>query len=161
MAVFWYNRIMNDKDNIEIITESAKKTQKIGEFLAQEIINSKSERKKALIVGLEGDLGSGKTTFIQGMASGFKIKEPITSPTFVILRKYKIPKSKALSLYHIDCYRIESKDLDDLDFKEIIQNSQNVVVVEWAEKIKKSLPLDTLWMKFEYIDKNKREIIIK
>ena len=152
---------MNDKENIEIITESARETQKIGEFLAQEIINSKSERKKALIVGLEGDLGSGKTTFIQGMAKGFKIKERITSPTFVILRKYKIPKSKALSLYHIDCYRIESKDLDDLDFKEIIQNSQNVVVVEWAEKIKKSLPLDTLRMKFEYIDKNKREIIIK
>ena len=146
---------------MEIITESAKKTQKIGGFLAQEIINNKPERKKALIIGLEGDLGSGKTTFIQGMAKGFKIKERITSPTFVILRKYKILKSKVLNLYHIDCYRIGPKDLGDLDFKEIINDSQNVVVIEWAEKIKKNLPLDALWIKFEYIDKNKRKIIIK
>ncbi len=146
---------------MEIITESAQKTQKIGKFLAQEIINSKSEKTKALIVGMEGDLGSGKTTFIQGMAKGFRIKEQITSPTFVILRKYKILKLKVSSFYHIDCYRIGPKDLDELDFKEIINNSKNVVVIEWAERIKKSLPLDAIWMKFNHINENKREIIIK
>jgi len=148
-------------NNVEIITESAKETQKIGEFLAQEIINRESEKTKALIVGMEGDLGSGKTTFIQGMARGFKIKELITSPTFVILRKYKIPILKTSNLYHIDCYRIGPEDLDDLDFKEIINDSQNIVVIEWAEKIKKSLPLDILWIKFDYLGRNKRQIIIK
>jgi len=62
-------------------------------------------------------------------------------------------------LYHIDCYRIKSKDLLELDFKEIIKQSGNIVVIEWAERIKKVLPKDVIWMKFEYLDKDKRKII--
>lgn len=138
---------------MEIITKSAKETQKVGRFLAEEFIKNKSDRNKAVIIALEGDLGGGKTTFIQGFAKGLKIKDKITSPTFVIMKKYDF-------LYHIDCYRIKDKDLLELDFNEII-DSNNFVVIEWAERVKKILPKNTLWLKFEYINKNKRKIIIK
>lgn len=143
-------------ETLRIVTKSAQETKKAGEFLAQEIIKS----KKTLIIGLEGELGSGKTTFIQGMAKGLKIKERITSPTFVIMKKFKFgPVSHLKYFYHIDCYRVQSKDLLDLGFKEII-SQPNIVVIEWAEKIKKILPKDTFWIRFEYLDKYKREIIL-
>ncbi len=153
-------------ETLEIITKSAKETKKVGEFLAGEIIKS----KQALIIGLKGELGSGKTTFIQGMARGLKIRERITSPTFVIMKKYGVSLLEGgkksltagripVSFYHIDCYRVQSKDLLDLGFKEIISQS-NIVVIEWAEKIKKILPKNTFWIKFEYLDKDKRKITL-
>jgi len=138
---------------MEIITKSAKETQKVGRFLAEETMKGKRIKGKAIIIALEGDLGGGKTTFVQGFAKGLGIKDKITSPTFVIFKKYDF-------LYHVDCYRIESKDLLELDFNEMI-NNENIVVIEWAERVKKILPKDTLWLKFEYLDKNKRKIIIK
>ena len=145
---------------MEIITKSAKETQKVGRFLAEEISDKREhasgvkDKNKAVVIGLEGDLGGGKTTFIQGFAKGLGIKNKITSPTFVIMKKYD-------SLYHIDCYRIKDKDLLELDFNEIINNKHNFVVIEWAEKVKKILPKNILWLKFEYLDKNKRKIVIK
>jgi len=131
---------------MEIITQNEKETQKLGKDLGQEI-----KKGKAVVIGLEGDLGSGKTTFVQGLAQGLEIKDKITSPTFVIIKKYDF-------LYHIDCYRIESKDLIKLDFKEIISQANNIVVIEWAERVKDILPQDTLWIKFEYIEEDKRKI---
>lgn len=139
---------------MEIITKSAKETQRVGMFLAEEFIKNKPDKNKAVVVALEGDLGGGKTTFIQGFAKGLGIKDKITSPTFVIMKKYNF-------LYHIDCYRIKDKDLLELDFNEIISNNRNFIVIEWAERVKKILPKNTLWLKFEYIDKNKRKILIK
>jgi len=139
---------------MEIITKSAKETQRVGMFLAEEFIKNKPDKNKAVVVALEGDLGGGKTTFIQGFAKGLGIKDKITSPTFVIMKKYNF-------LYHIDCYRIKNKDLLELDFNEIISNNCNFIVIEWAERVKKILPKNTLWLKFEYIDKNKRKILIK
>lgn len=141
-------------ETLGIVTKSAKETKKKGEFLAQEIIKS----KKASIIGLEGELGSGKTTFIQGLAKGLGIKERITSPTFVIFKKFKLGSVPHLKyFYHIDCYRLNSpQDLLDLGFKEII-SQPNLVVIEWAEKIKKILPKDTFWIKFEYLPRTKQK----
>ncbi len=149
-----------DKEQTEIITENARKTKKAGEILAGEILKSELGDKKVLIFGLVGELGSGKTTFIQGMAKGLGVKEKITSPTFVILKKYLVPGKRNLSLCHIDCYRIGSRDLTELDFREIISQPNNIIVLEWAERVKKVLPLDVIWMRFEYLDKDKRRIIV-
>ncbi|MBU2068176.1 tRNA (adenosine(37)-N6)-threonylcarbamoyltransferase complex ATPase subunit type 1 TsaE [Patescibacteria group bacterium] len=133
----------------EIITKSDQETKKLAGEIAQEILET--ARKEALVIGLEGDLGSGKTTFIQGVAQGLGIKDKITSPTFVIMKKYN-------SFYHIDCYRIESNDLLELGFKEIISQPGNIVMIEWAERVKDILPKNTIWIKFEYLYKNKRRI---
>ncbi len=147
---------------VEMITKSERETKEIARLLAEEIFGSLILKNRAWVIGLQGELGSGKTRFIQGFAKGLGIKRRLTSPTFVLLKKYKIPKKRATScLYHIDCYRLNKpKELLDLDFKEIISDPQSIIVIEWAEKVKKILPKDIIWIKFQVIDKNKRKIKI-
>ncbi len=143
----------------EYLTINSAQTKKIGEELAKKIIK-KPLKKGAVIIGLEGDLGGGKTTFIQGFAKGLGIKEKILSPTFVILKRFRIPKQENM-FYHIDCYRVEKPgELLFLGLKEIISNSQNIVVIEWVEKVRKILPKKIILIKFKFIDKNKRKISI-
>lgn len=154
----------------EYLTKSPTQTQKLGEQLAKEILKKKvplpparggRKGKKAFVVALEGELGSGKTTFLQGFAKGLGIREKILSPTFVILKKFRLPSPKFQWFYHIDCYRIEkAKELLILGFKEVISEPQNIVVIEWAEKIKKILPENILKIKFKFVDEKKRKIKI-
>ncbi len=146
-----------NKEQTEIIINSAEEMRKTGRNLAKEIIKGNSGGKQAVIIGLEGNLGSGKTTFIQGMAKGLGIKDKIASPTFVIMKRYFFRKR---CFYHIDCYRIKAKDLLELDFQEIINQANNIIVIEWAERVKELLPQGAFWMKFEHIAQNKRRIII-
>ncbi len=136
----------------ENITSSPAQTRKLAEKFAKEIL-TKKPKKKSFVIGLEGELGGGKTTFIQGFAKGLGIKEKILSPTFVIMKKFN-------NFYHFDCYRIEkSKELLGLGFKEIISNPENIIVVEWADKIKKIMPKHALWIKFKFVDEKIRKII--
>jgi tRNA threonylcarbamoyladenosine biosynthesis protein TsaE len=146
---------------IKHITGNYKKTQKLGEIFAEQIIKN-GLQKTAIIIGLHGNLGSGKTTFIQGFAKGLAIKDKILSPTFVILKRFEITKITFKNFYHIDCYRLKNeKDILELGLKEIILNPENIVAIEWPEKIKKVLPKKAITIKFKLIEKNKREIIIK
>ena len=146
----------------KMITKSEAQTKKVAKLLAEEITKKPLKTKGATIIGLEGELGSGKTRFVQGFARGLGIKSRLTSPTFVLLKKYRIPKKKVTSyLYHIDCYRLNKpKELLDLDFEEIIDNSQDIVLIEWAEKVRKILSKNTIWIKFEIISNRKRKILI-
>jgi len=129
-----------------------RETNRLAKILAQEIVKKSLKNKTVLIIGLEGELGSGKTTFIKAFAKGLGIKKRLTSPTFVLIKKYR-------NFYHIDCYRIKSyKDILALDFEEIISNPKNIVIIEWAEKIKKILPKNTIWLKFKIVS-NKERII--
>lgn len=150
----------------EIITSNPEETQKLARKFAGDILSSRKKTEKALIIALLGDLGSGKTTFAQGMAQGFGIKENLTSPTFGLIKKYNIPISHSPSanryLYHIDCYRLNKAwQMQELGFEEIINNSQNIVAIEWAEQITEILPEDKSIIKFEFVDENKRKIIFK
>lgn len=114
----------------------------------------KQPNKYALVIALFGELGSGKTTFTQGFARGLGIKGKIISPTFIIMRRHK-------NFYHFDAYRLKNeKDILALGWKEIINNPGNIVLIEWAEKIKKILPRKCVKIYFEHVDKNKRKIII-
>lgn len=144
------------------ITTNPSQTKKLGKALSKEVLKTKT--KAAFIIGLEGDLGGGKTTFLQGFARGLGIKQKILSPTFVIMRKYKIQNAryKIQNFYHIDCYRIQkSKEILNLGFKEILFNPQNIVAIEWANRIKEIMPRDTMWLKFEFINKKTRKITFK
>ncbi len=144
---------------MEIISHSLIKTKIIGKTLAQEALKTKKD--KALVIKLEGDLGSGKTSFTQGFAQGLKIKEKILSPTFVLMKKFDIINKNFKRFYHIDCYRINNyQEILNLNFKEIVDNSENIVIIEWPEKIKRILPKDCLTVKFNFIDEKKREIFI-
>ena len=151
----------------EIISRSSRQTQKAGEILAKEILRKKTG-KTALIVCLDGQLGGGKTTFLQGFAKGLKIKDKVLSPTFIICRKFKIPNRgsradlKFQYFYHIDCYRIKKpKDMISVGLEKIISEPKNIIALEWAEKIKKILPCGNIWVNFEFINKGARRITIK
>ncbi len=142
----------------QVFTESQEQTKKLAQELAKKLL--KKKRKKALVLALKGELGSGKTTFLQGLAKGLKIKEKILSPTFVIMKRFPLPLQGRF-FYHIDCYRIQKpKEILELGFEEIIDSPQNIVAVEWAEKIKKFLPPETIWLEFKAKEENKREITI-
>ena len=142
------------------LTKNPAQTKKLGEILAKEVLRTKGSRKRALIIGLEGDLGGGKTTFLQGLAKGLGIKEKILSPTFIILKRFKVKNStphqklrfgtgqEFKNFYHIDCYRIQKpKEILGIGFKEIISNPQNIVAVEWSDKNKKILPKSSIILK--------------
>jgi len=147
------------------ITNSTSQTKKIGRILAKEILKTKKQ-KMAIILGLEGDLGGGKTTFLQGLAKELGIREKILSPTFVIIRRFKIPSYRTAgqfkNFYHIDCYRISRpKEIFNLGFKKITSQLQNIIAIEWADRFYKILPKNILILKFKFISKNKREIKIQ
>ncbi len=129
----------------EIITKNPKETQKLGMLLAEEI-------KDGRVVALSGELGSGKTTFTQGLLRGLGIKGPYTSPTFVIMKKY------ISNIYHLDAYRVGEKDILDLGWEEIISEPENIIIVEWADRIKNIIPKDSIWIEFGWLAENERKI---
>jgi len=137
-------------DNKSFITASSVQTKKLGQMLAEELRGSE-------IICLSGDLGSGKTTFTQGILKGLKIKGPFTSPTFNIIKTYK---TKLRTIYHIDAYRINSKDLLDLGFKDFAKKQNSIVIIEWAERVKKIIPTSALWINFEWTNDKERKITL-
>ncbi len=143
------------------LTKNYLETKKLGGKIAKNILKRKN--KKAVVLALTGELGSGKTTFLQGFARGLGIKEKILSPTFIVMKRFTISKQNSFfkNFFHIDCYRLEkAKEILDLGlFKEII-NLPNIVALEWADRFSKIMPEETLWIKFSLIDENKRRIEI-
>jgi len=143
------------------LTKSAEETQKIGEDIAKELrkvrpLKFSRSDLGAVVFGLKGDLGGGKTTFTQGFAKGLGIKDKILSPTFVILKRFEIKDKQFKNFYHIDCYRLKNKkDLLELGFNEIISDPKSIVLIEWPEKI---LLKDAIIIEFEFVDENKRKI---
>lgn len=114
----------------------------------------------AVVFALSGDLGSGKTTFVQGFLGALGVRPKITSPTFVLIKRYKIKNLKFKNVYHIDCYRIKKpRELLKLGLREILADPQNVVLIEWAEKIEKALPKNSIWIKFEHGKKENQRTI--
>jgi len=146
---------------LKIISRSAKETKYLATNLAK-LLSPEAENKQATIIGLEGELGGGKTTFVQGLARGLAIKSKILSPTFVIMRNFPIKgASHFRRFYHFDAYRIcASKEINNLGFREIISNSNNMVVIEWANIIKKFMPQDSLWVNFQFKNFHSRIITI-
>jgi len=123
---------------------------------------AKKRQRSALIVALTGELGSGKTTFIQGFLRALGVKKKIISPTFVLIKNYKLKIENYQYAYHIDCYRVKkSSEFLKLGLREILSSPQNIVLIEWAEKIKKILPKNIIWLKFKHGSKeNERKISI-
>jgi len=146
---------------LKYFTNTPAQTKKLGRILAEEILKT-PPIKKAFVLALEGDLGGGKTTFLQGFAKGLKIKEKILSPTFVLMKKFRIPKSNFQNFYHIDCYRIAKvREILNLGFQTIISNPKNIIAIEWADRIKKLLPKNISNLRFIFLNKKEREIVLQ
>lgn len=143
------------------LSYSTNQTKSLGKKLAQNILKL-SLKKKAIVIALKGELGSGKTTFLQGFAKGLGIRDKILSPTFVILKNFQIPASDFQHFYHIDCYRIKKpEEILALGFKEIISDPKNIIAIEWAEKVNKILPKESIVLDFKFKKEGEREIAVK
>ncbi len=137
---------------IEIISNSAEQTIEIARILGEKL-------KDGDLLALSGELGSGKTCFTKGLALGLGVSAEyqITSPTFTLINEYPA----RCKLYHFDVYRLNGySELGDLGYDEYLAGD-GVVVIEWAEKIIKLIPLDSIFINFEYIDEKSRKIIIR
>jgi len=135
-----------------INTQNLRETQEFARDFAKNL-------KAGDVLCLYGDLGSGKTSFVQGLAKGLGITRRIISPTFIIARRYKIGD---LNFYHIDLYRTQTvQDLRSIGIDEILEDDKNIVAIEWAEKLLDLMPKKRIDLKFEYIDENTRKMTIE
>lgn len=107
------------------------------------------------VIELLGDLGSGKTTFIRGLARGVGSSDHVASPTFTLSRVYHSDK---VTLHHMDFYRLDEAGIMDLEIEELIADKTNVVAIEWAEVSRESLPKGRLLVKFKTKNENHRTI---
>ncbi len=133
---------------MKILSYCEKDTIEIGKVLGRAL-------KPGDVIGLVGELGSGKTTLVKGIASGLKLsdKDEISSPTFVLIKEYK----GRIPLFHFDLYRLESlDDISHLGVDEYLFD-QGVCVIEWAERMKMLLP-DYFEIKIKITDLNEREL---
>lgn len=146
---------------MELITKSAQETKNFGKKIADSL-------KGGETFALVGDLGSGKTTFVQGLASGLGIDQRIISPTYIIMRKYDVPlvhQPKGVKFfYHVDLYRLDGaieSELKNIGIDEILEKRENVVCIEWADKVTGLLPKNSVWIEFENIGEDNRKIKLK
>ena len=139
-----------DSHSIEFISRSPEQTRRVGMRLGGML-------QTGDVIGLVGDLGSGKTTFMQGVASGWGSLDPVSSPTFVLVNVYRHPVGGRL--FHLDAYRLSGPaEAEELDVTTMLDDGP--VVVEWAERIQKALPRNYLQVAMTYIDENCRDLIL-
>lgn len=135
------------------ITHSFEETQKVGFEFGQSL-------HAGDIACLYGDLGSGKTTFVQGLAQGLGIQRRIISPTFIIMRTYEVGSSK--KFYHIDLYRTETEhDIKGLGILELLGDQKTIVAIEWPEKMGGLVPKKRVDVYLESLNENERKITFK
>jgi len=116
--------------------------------------NLESEKFPNMVICLYGDLGSGKTVFSKGFAQALGIDEPVTSPTFSIIKEYT---SGEMPLYHMDVYRLDG-NVDGVGIEDYFKKN-GVVIIEWADTIKDYLPEERLDIKFKVIDEDSRMLV--
>jgi tRNA threonylcarbamoyladenosine biosynthesis protein TsaE len=139
-----------DAQSLEFISRSADQTRRAG-------IRLGSLLQPGDVVCLEGELGSGKTTLVQGICSGWGSLDQASSPTFVLVNVYRRPQDQRL--YHLDAYRLSgSAEADDLDVDAMIEDGP--VVVEWADRIRAALPSEYLWIFLRWVDFDQRDLVI-
>ena len=144
---------------MQYVTRSAEGT----EMMAQEFIEYLKSRAgmqgTATIVGLSGELGAGKTTFMKGVARSFNLDAHITSPTFVIQKLYELEDEQFDRLIHIDAYRLEGgEELAPLGWYEMLSDPKNIIFVEWPEKVFDAMPMRAEMIHFQVLDTNERGI---
>ena len=116
--------------------------------------------KPGAIVALTGEIGSGKTVFIKGVAHGLGVKnrDEVKSPTFVLLHLYK----GKIPLQHFDLYRLEKPaELEAIGFDEFVSNPDSVTLIEWADRARPRIPKNAIWVEIKITGSSARKITIK
>jgi tRNA threonylcarbamoyladenosine biosynthesis protein TsaE len=139
-----------DQNSLEYFSRSADQTRRLGMRLGTLL-------KTGQGVYLSGELGSGKTTLVQGIAQGWGSSDPVTSPTFVLINEYHRPDGE--TLYHLDAYRLENAtEGEDLDLELMLERGS--LVVEWPENIRTALPVNALTIAMHWMADEHRGLVI-
>jgi tRNA threonylcarbamoyladenosine biosynthesis protein TsaE len=137
-----------DRNTLEFISRSPEQTRRLGMRLG-------SMLQSGDLICLNGDLGSGKTTFVQGLSQGWGSLDLVTSPTFVLVNQYQ--RMDGNTMFHLDAYRIQNAlEAEDLDLVQMIDSG--CLVVEWPEKIREALPGECLWIEMKYVAEESRQM---
>ncbi len=144
-----------DLHSIEFISRSLEQTRRAGMRLGALL-------RPGDLICLTGELGSGKTTLVQGIAAGWRSLDSVSSPTFVLVNVYRRgadghkPPER---LFHMDAYRLSGgPEAEDLDLDNLLENGP--LLVEWADRIAGVLPPERLWLALRYVDENQRDMMI-
>lgn len=138
-----------DQHSFEITSRSTEQTRRVGMRLGGLL-------QPGDVVGLVGDLGAGKTTMMQGIASGWGSADPVSSPTFVLVNVYRRPDGQRF--YHLDAYRLRGAlDALDLDLEGMFE--EGPLVIEWADRIQTVLPAERIWVELEWLDETRRQLV--
>lgn len=138
-----------DANSFEFFSHSVDQTRRLGLRLGMML-------KPSDLVCLSGDLGSGKTTLVQGIAQGWGTTDSVTSPTFVLVNEYRRPDGQVLS--HMDAYRLEcALEAEDLDPQLMLD--KGALVIEWAERIREILPGEYAWIDLKWVSDEQRNLV--
>jgi tRNA threonylcarbamoyladenosine biosynthesis protein TsaE len=139
-----------DSRSLEIISRSTDQTRRVGMRLGTLL-------ETGDVVGLEGELGSGKTTLVQGIAAGWGSLDQVSSPTFVLVNIYRRPDG--MRLHHLDAYRLDNfKQVLELDIDHMLCHGP--LVIEWAERVKEALPPSYIWVNLNWIEDEQRDLLL-
>lgn len=140
-----------DAHTLEFFSRSPEQTRRVGMRLGDIL-------KPGDVICLQGDLGAGKTTLVQGLARGWGSLDPVSSPTFIIVNNYRRPDNA--QLFHMDAYRLNSDpEAAELDLDEMLVRGP--LLIEWPERVQAVLPEDYLWISFEFVAEENRQMVIK
>jgi len=143
---------------MEVTSSSTEETQELAIKLAKKM-------KPGAVLALEGDLGSGKTTFTSYLVHALGSSSRVQSPSFVLIRRYVVPKTKdsdIQTIYHIDLYRLTTKEeVYDLGLEEMFSEEGAVVIIEWPDLAEDILPKNTIKLSFSYKDEDSRIIDVQ
>jgi len=138
-----------DANTLEFFSRSPEQTRRVGMRLGALL-------EPGDVICLQGELGTGKTTLVQGLAQGWGSLDPVSSPTFVLVNLYRRPDAHCL--FHLDAYRLESiQEAEELDMDDMLE--QGPLVIEWAERLAALLPRERLWVQMTYQDEEHRAML--
>jgi len=137
-----------DAHTIEFFSRSPEQTRRIGMRLGGEL-------KAGDVICLQGNLGAGKTTFVQGLAQGWGSIDSVSSPTFIIVNEYR--RATGGQIFHLDAYRLDSvPEAEELDLDSML--AEGVLIIEWPEKLDGLIPNDRLWITLDHVQEEQRQM---
>ena len=136
---------------MDFFSRSPEQTRRVGRRLGEVLTTGD-------VICLQGDLGAGKTTLVQGIAQGWGSLDSVSSPTFILVNVYR--RADESQLFHMDAYRLDStSEAEELDLDSML--AQGALLIEWPERMNGLIPKERLWVNLEHIDEEEREMKFK
>jgi tRNA threonylcarbamoyladenosine biosynthesis protein TsaE len=140
--------VMPNSHPLEFFSHSPQETRKLGMQLGVAL-------DAGDVICLQGDLGAGKTTFVQGLAQSWGSIDSVSSPTFVIINQYR--RADGAQLFHLDTYRIDSEsEAEQLDLDTML--AEGALLIEWPERLGNLIPKENLWIQLQHVSEEERKI---